>query len=586
MVASERSHQQKKKYAKPEIQFKLDNKNVTTNKSIISEKFNEFFINIGPNLADKIPPQTAKPLDYLGSSIPTNIFLEIVTVDEFDEITKSLKISAPGHDEVTKNILDLSMPVIKNHLIYLLNQSLQQGVFPDELKIAKITPIYKADDSSKFNNYRPVSVLSIISKIFEKAMYNKLLKFLEKYKILYEKQFGFRKKHSTYMALMILIDNLIKCMENGEYVIGVFLDFSKAFDTVNHSILLSKLSHYGIRGTAYDWFRSYLNNRKQYVSYANVKSSMKTIRCGVPQGSILGPLLFLIYTNDLINVCSKTSPFLFADDTNLFMNGKELPSMINTLNQELQDISLWLKVNKLSLNIKKTHFMVFTRQKTITIPHDICIDGYSIDRVSNTKFLGVYIDDKLNWKKHISYISGKISRGLGIILKARKLLPSPTLKTLYYSFIYPYFSYCNHVWGSACDTYIYPLILLQKRCIRIITRSKYRDPTDPIFKKLELLKLKDINKYAISKFMFNWYHMKLPSLFLNVFTRISNVHSHATRQRSELYCPRVKISLSKMKYTYQAPKLWNKILKVKVNPDTSEMVFCKSIKQCLKVGLL
>ena len=369
-------------------------------------------------------------------------------------------------------------------------------------------------------------------------------------------------------------------------MIGIFLDFSKAFDTVDHSILLRKLFHYGIRGTAYKWFESYLHNRQQCVTYNGVKSSMKTIKCGVPQGSILGPLLFLIYINDLTKVCSQSSPFLFADDTNLFMTGKCLQNMVNSLNKELKEISLWLKVNKLSLNIKKTHYMVFTSKKKTSDPLNIHIDECCIDKVNCTKFLGVYIDDKLNWKKHISYISGKISRGLGIVLKARRILPLNTLKTLYFSFIYPYFSYCNHVWGSACATHLQPLVLLQKRCVRIITRSKFRDHTDPLFQTLGLLKLHDINKYVMSKFMYKWYHDELPAIFKNKFTPVTDIHEHGTRQSTHLYCSIIKSSHSHRKFTYQGANIWNQILKAKINPDTSEAVFCKSIKQCIKVGLL
>ena len=204
---------------------------------------------------------------------------------------------------------------------------------------------------------------------------------------------------------MLLIDKLIKCMENGEFVIGVFLDFSKAFDTVDHSILLCKLEHYGIRGIAHSWFESYLYNRKQFVTYNNVPSSMKAIKCGVPQGSILGPLLFLVYINDLVSICKHTAPFLFADDTNLFKNGNNLDVMVDSLNTELNEISIWLKVNKLSLNIKKTHYMVFTTKRKGVDSLNVTIDGHIIDKVIHTKFLGVSIDEKLNWKKtHIVYI--------------------------------------------------------------------------------------------------------------------------------------------------------------------------------------
>ena len=576
----------KKKYSKTQTQFKLSDGSLLSNQSLISEKFNDFFINIGPNLAEKIPSQTITPEDYLGNRLINSILLSPVTEKEFDEIIKSLKKCSPGYDELNKDILDLSLPIIKNLLMHLVNQSICQGIFPDELKIAKVTPIFKADDSSKFNNYRPVSVLSILSKIFEKAMYNRLIDFLETYKILYEKQFGFRKDHSTYMALMILIDKLIKCMENGEYVIGVFLDLSTAFDTVDHSILLRKLYFYGIRGTAYEWFESYLSNRKQCVLYDGVQSSMKTIKCGVPQGSILGPLLFLIYINDLATICKHTLPFLFADDTNLFKHGNDLNEMVNSLNQELLDISLWLKVNKLSLNVKKTHYMVFTSKKCTPNSLDITIDGCNIDRVKHTKFLGVFIDEKLNWKKHVSYISSKISKGIGIIIKARNLLSLNALKTLYFSFIYPYFTYCNQVWGSACDTRLRPLVMLQKRCVRIITRSKYQDHTDPLFARLGLLKLKDINKYFIGRFMYRWYQNKLPSMFQDMFIPITDIHDYDTRQSSLLYCPKFKTELGKSRCSYRAPYMWNLIIKADINPETSEAVFTKSVKQCIKVGIL
>ena len=407
-------------------------------KLIISEKINDFFINIGPTLADKIPKQSKIPESYLGSRIENSILLAPVTLTEIDDIFKILRRCAPGYDKLTTDIISLSLPCIKNPLLHIMNQSLLQGVFPNELKVANVTPLYKADDPMKFKNYRPVSLLSILSKIFEKAMYNRLTDFLETHKLLMEKQFGFRKNHSTYMALMLLVDNLIKSLDNGEYVLGVFLDFSKAFDTVDHAILQSKLYHYGIRGPALTWFQSYLSGRQQFVTYNGVQSSMKVVKCGVPQGSILGPILFLVYINDLANICRNTLPFLFADDTNLFISGSNLPQIEEMLNQELQEILLWLKVNKLSLNIKRTHYMLFTNKRSTKPCISVDIDGHSIDAVEYTRFLGIYIDNKLNWKKHIAYISGKVSRGIGIILKARKIVMpwKPCITHLYIPFLH------------------------------------------------------------------------------------------------------------------------------------------------------
>ena len=579
----------KRKFSKVQSEFKLNNGSTTKDKAIISETFNDFFVNIGPNLADKIPNQDIQPESYLGDRNQFSMHLTKLEDKEFCEIILNMRNCAAGYDELNKDVLMLGIDNIKGVLIYLVNLSIFQGVFPEELKVANITPVFKADDSKMFTNYRPVSVLTTLSKIFERVMYKRVFDFLDDHNILYEKQFGFRKKHSTHMALMVLIDKLISCIQKGEFVIGVFLDFSKAFDTVNHDILLRKLEHIGIRGVALQWFVSYLTSRKQYVTYNGVQSSMKTMKCGVPQGSILGPLLFLVYVNDLAEVCKKTSPFLFADDTNLFKSGTDLVQIIKETNEELEAISLWLKVNKLSLNIKKTHYILFTTKRIGSVTLNIRIDGCKVGKVKHTKFLGVFIDEKINWKKHISHISGKISRGMGVLRKVRKVLPANALKTLYHSMIYPYYTYCNYVWGNTCFETLKPIYYKQKDCVRIITMSKRREHTEPLFKKLGLLQLHEINKYMFCKFMYSWHHNELPAIFNNVFTEVKDIHDHDTRYaaNNSLYPPtKGKTEISHCKYTYRGPFVWNMVLKANINPNVSEFAFAKMIKQCIKVGII
>ena len=275
--------------------FRLNDGSLTENKSMISDKFNEFFVNVGPNLAKKIPETGINPLHYMGSPEKQSIFLSNITCTEIINIIANLKNGAPGYDEISAPILKFIIEDIVHLLAYLYNLSLEQGVFPKELKLANVLPLYKSDDPLMFNNYRPVSLLCVLSKVFESIMYSRLIEHLEYCKILLNNQFGFRKLHSSYMALMVLMNNLISSLEKGETVVGVFLDFSKAFDTVDHVMLLTELEHYGIRGNALAWYRSYLTDREQFVTYNGAVSSIKSVSCGVPQGSILGPLVFSLH---------------------------------------------------------------------------------------------------------------------------------------------------------------------------------------------------------------------------------------------------------------------------------------------------
>ena len=220
-------------------------------------------------------------------------------------------------------------------------------------KVAKVCPVFKNGDKNQFCNYRPISILPSFSKIFEKAVFNRLTSFIENKKMLTSQQYGFRKQYSTYMALLDMYDNVSTAVDRNEFSLGIFIDLSKAFDTLNHEILLNKLQFYGVRGLTFKWFESYVNNRQQCVVYNNVYSNYKIIDCGVPQGSILGPLLFILYINDIVTCSDILNFILFADDINIFYSHKDALTLITTVNTELIKLSDWLRGNKLLLNVLK-----------------------------------------------------------------------------------------------------------------------------------------------------------------------------------------------------------------------------------------
>jgi len=327
---------------------------------------------------------TSDPISVANEKIknpnPNSIFLNPSSSLEVFNIIKSLSLNkSSGPHSIPTKILKLFNHDISKPLSFLFNLSFQTGKFPSLLKVSCVIPIFKKGSSTDVSNYRPISLLSNIEKILEKLMYSRLYSFLDNHKALYDRQFGFRKSHSTINTLLNIVERIRKSLDEGYLACGVFVDLQKAFDTVDHSILISKLKHYGVRGIANNWFRSYLSGRMQFVSLSHLKSTVKLIKHGVPQGSVLGPLLFLLYINDLHIAIKSCETFHFAGDTHLLHFNPSLKSLCNRVNQDLKRLLTWLKANKISLNAGKTEFVLFRSQR--------------IYPKSSVKYLGVYLDD-------------------------------------------------------------------------------------------------------------------------------------------------------------------------------------------------
>ena len=528
----------------------------------IANHFNEFFSNIGSNLASSLPDLGVSPMDFLPPRVGNSFNLTPVTDKEVqDEIEKLNPKKAVGPFSIPIPILKSIKHLVAEPLKHIFNISFSSGIVPESFKVANITPVFKKGSQINVNNYRPISLLSVFNRILEKLMCKRLLEFINKNDILYNKQFGFRKKHSTTLAILSITDSIKSAIENNNYSCGIFLDLSKAFDTVNHQLLLSKLDHYGIRGLVGSWFSSYLNNRKQFVSLGSICSETLPISCGVPQGSVLGPILFLLYINDMSNSSTLLSFHLFADDSNLFYSNKSLLTLEATINNELLNVYSWLCANKLSLNIEKSNFIIFhTIQKKV---HEvsIAINDKPIKQEKQLKYLGVMIDSHMNWKAHISYICNKIKRSIGIISKARHYINLETLTSLYYSLIYPYLIYGIVIWGHAYKSVLTPLFILQKKAIRLMTFSHYYNHSTPLFLRLRILKLEDLVYLHTSLFMYDFHENNLPSIFNNFFVSVKQRHSYNTRlaSKSSYSLPKVRTNYGLLNIKFVGAKIWNSI---------------------------
>ena len=456
-----------------------------------------------------------------------------------------------------------------------------QGIFPDPLKIAKIIPVFKSGDKLKVSNYRPISILSPFSKLLEKIVYTRLTTFVQHNDLLADTQYGFRKNLSTELALIDLTNQISKSLDDHQTTIGIFLDLSKAFDTVNHEILLHKLEHYGIRGTPLKWFTSYLSNRYQYVSLNNTSSSFLPIICGVPQGSILGPLLFLLYVNDIQSV-TDLNLIMFADDTNIFATGHCPILLAASLNSKLEEICHWFAANLLSLNLQKTCFMVFTRKMFSDTDVNITINGVSLNRVHEIKFLGVVFSDDLKWKKHVDMVVNKVSKIVGILYRVGHILDADKLKLLYHTLLEPHLTYCCSVWSSPHKTGNLDRILrLQKAAVRIITCSSYLSHSNPLFYKLKILKIYELSHLSKLVFMFKSVHNLLPNQFCNYFMTVDQTHSYNTRTASNYVVPYARTASRAHNLQVLGPRLWNSL-----SDDLKREFFLPAFKREVKSGFL
>ena len=414
-----------KKHDKSNISeiFEINNKK-TTDPHVISNEFGTYFTNVGKNLAADIPTPN-KTFDEFFDTTPNinSMFMTPTDPIEIQRIIGALpNKTSKGIDNLSSKFIKQTKFEIIKPIVIIINKSLESGIIPAKMKIAKVIPLYKNKNPQHLNNYRPISLLPSISKILERVVHCRLNNFMSQNNLFYPSQYGFRKGRSTISAISEFTSDILKSLDQNKNTIGVFLDLSKAFDTINHDTLLKKLQHYGVRGKALEWFTNYLTKRQQYVRYHEIDSVLQEMVCGVPQGSVLGPLLFIIYMNDLPNALRHSKSIIFADDTTIYLSSNSTNTLLQHINHDLENLTTWFQCNKLSLNISKTNCMYFSKQTEATKNIDITIANRQITQVTSTKFLGIIIDNKLSWINHTSNVQKKLSSGLYVLNRTKSIL--------------------------------------------------------------------------------------------------------------------------------------------------------------------
>lgn len=537
--------------------FSIDSCDVYDSQEI-ANKFNEYFTTVPHTIQNNIP-QSYSDYTSLIKFNPKSIFIYPSSPAEVSAIIRKLK-SGNNLNDIPVKLLKLASDAFGRVISCLFNISVEKSSFPNSLKIAKIQPIFKSGKKYLIENHRPISILPILDKIFEKLLVSRLNSFVSKCSLISVNQFGFQKGCSTQHAALKLCHRIMPAFSENKFSVAVFIDFSKAFDTVNHTILLQKLHRMGIRGHAYSYIKSYLSYRKQCTIYKGKLSAQSNVTVGVPQGSCLGPLLFNLYVNDLHSCFAGLDMITYADDTVILKNGRNLVHLCLAVNLYLERISDWCRANKLSINASKTKWLLFTNKSILNMP-EISIDNNIIENLPNFKYLGFTLDSKLKFKSHINLVTSKLSRICGITFYLSKFLTFKTALSIYYSFVYSIVCYGIAVWGG---TLLRPQMTRLQRCQNKIVKNLFKKffperHTDDVYKACGILTINNIYKLHLALSMFKILNQTDMPHFLNHILALLRDHRYPTRNSSNLVTPFPRVDAIKFNFLYQGITIWNHI---------------------------
>jgi hypothetical protein len=469
---------------------------------------NEYFANIGKTLADKIPMSTNRinPSTVSCSNMLSSFVLADTDFAEVYDTIKSLKnSSAAGIDSIPTNVVKMAPHILVPLITHICNLSFKQGIFPNILKTALITPVFKAGDRASVGNYRPISILPTISKVLERILNKRLTKYLYKFEIISNNQYGFIKGKSTELAVNNLTSHIVQKLEKNNKCLAVFLDLAKAFDTVSIPLLLDKLERIGVRGVALNLFKSYLSNRNQRVKVGDLTSDIYPLSYGVPQGSVLGPSLFLIYVNDLCNLeLPNARIFAFADDTAIVFHSTSWLELKKSVEEGLGSFMVSLQESLLSLNLSKTKYITFTKlgryqPKNYQIKAHTCMSYnnasctcLTLERINTVKYLGIYLDSILSWKHHTEVLTNRTRKLIFIFKRLRTVASSKLIKSTYLALCQSLIAYCITTWGGTFKTYMINIERAQRAVLKIMLSKPYRYSTSQLYSDANVLTVRQL----------------------------------------------------------------------------------------------
>ena len=465
-------------------------------------------------------------------------------------------------DQIPAKILKLSADIVAPSLTFIFNLSLTTGIYVDEWKQARVTPIYKSGDKRLCENYRPISVLPIVSKAFEKEVFRQVYTYLSVNSLLSKFQHGFRPKHSTVTALIQMCDEWLENMDNGKINGVVFLDIKKAFDSINHRVLLNKMNEqFGIFGSELKWFESYLMNRVQQCSINGKLSDKKRINCGVPQGSILGPLLFLLYINDLPDCLRSTASCMYADDTQIFSSSYDANELVVKLNSDLAHVFEWMKEKRHPSKCKMMFVGSTHNLNKLGCEEPIMVNAKPIPRISTQMCLGVKLDENLNWDSHITLICKKVSAAIGVMRRMKPFVPMHTLESVYKSLVQPYFDYCSPLWDTCGKLLRDKLQKFQSRAARVVTGANYESRSADVLNSLSWDTLENRRSGAKSVLMYKILNDHTAPALRGSFVgrEMDQTNYNLRNTATDLTLPKPKREFFKKSFKYSGALHWNQL---------------------------